>query len=618
MAKDATAQVAFEDDYPADTGDLKITKTFGGDVTKEEVATGAIKFEVKTADGKWLDKDGNVSETKVELTLGSGDGFTASKDGLTWTKEFKGIAAGKYTVTETNAGIEGYELVEKESTVEAKDVEVTKSTVGDAAALAALEDVYKKNKDYEPALEKYINKDVHQDIPAFDTPFTYDILAYVPMDADKVVITDTLDDKSGIEFVSNATEVKIQDIGDTNDHTAHGTVEKAQGTTIQGSTAEINGKTLTVTIPNASAHRGNWVRITYQVKLDNTKVGDTAQYNADDTTVADNKTVISTEYPNGTESKPSHDGVASTASYEVYVNNSETGASTPKYSLQANTITVTPPTSGINVKVTKGWTKDGKAIAWPDGAEVTLEIAYGGQSLKEVTLKKGAESASFSGVPVYTDKAYTIVEKSVKGIDSYNCTMSTKGNADSGYAVTNALTEKTKPTPTPTNPTVKINKYVRGTTTYVVGATLQVLDPDNKVVDEWNTASATHSIAGKCEVGKTYTLRETKVPSGYTKAADVKFQITDARTGTVKIVSGNTDSSNAINATAAGSTLNLYDARATNASSTRGTTSTAANRSSSPQTGDQTMGLAVTGLAMASLVSLGLMGVARRRMRKED
>ena len=207
------------------------------------------------------------------------------------------------------------------------------------------------------------------------------------------------------------------------------------------------------------------------------------------------------------------------------------------------------------------------------------------------------------------------MEKSVKGIDSYDCTMSATGDADSGYTVTNALTEKTT-----TSTTIKINKYARGTTTYVVGATLQVLDPSGNVVDSWTTASATHSIAGKCEVGKTYTLRETKVPSGYTKAADVKFQITDASTGTVKIISGNTDSANAINATAAGSTLNLYDAR-TSTTATRGTTSSsssAANRSSSPQTGDQTMGLAVTGLAMVSLLSLGLMGVARRRMGKEE
>ena len=63
-------------------GDLKVTKTFGGDVTKEEVAKGAITFEVKTSDGKWLDKDGKVSDTKVELTLGEADGFKASEDGL--------------------------------------------------------------------------------------------------------------------------------------------------------------------------------------------------------------------------------------------------------------------------------------------------------------------------------------------------------------------------------------------------------------------------------------------------------------------------------------------------------------------------------------------------------
>ncbi|MBQ9317814.1 MAG: hypothetical protein IJ203_13470, partial [Atopobiaceae bacterium] len=145
-----TATVELKDVYEEkapETGDLKITKTFGGDVTKEEVAKGAITFEVKTADGKWLDKDGKPSDKKVELTLGASDGFVASADGLTWTKEFTGVPAGKYTVTESNSEIVGYELVKAESTVEAKDVEVTKSTVGDKAALAELKDVYEKKQE---------------------------------------------------------------------------------------------------------------------------------------------------------------------------------------------------------------------------------------------------------------------------------------------------------------------------------------------------------------------------------------------------------------------------------------------------------------------------------------
>ncbi len=111
------------DVYQKATGDLKITKTFGGDVTKEEVASGAITFEVKTSDGKWLDKDGKLSDEKVELTLGEADGFVASKDGKTWTKEFTGVPAGKYTVTEANsAEAKGTVVAGKTATLELKDV----------------------------------------------------------------------------------------------------------------------------------------------------------------------------------------------------------------------------------------------------------------------------------------------------------------------------------------------------------------------------------------------------------------------------------------------------------------------------------------------------------------
>ena len=99
-----------------------------------------------------------------------------------------------------------------------------------------------------PAIEKYINKDVHQDLPAFDTPFTYDILAFVTQDADRVTITDKLAGGAGIAFLNGTnTKITVQDIGEYNDHTAHGTVETADGIDIKDAVSVIDGKTLTVT-----------------------------------------------------------------------------------------------------------------------------------------------------------------------------------------------------------------------------------------------------------------------------------------------------------------------------------------------------------------------------------
>ena len=141
----ATAELT--DEYTKETepekkGDLIIKKTVGGDVTEEEIAEAAITFEVTTGEGeskKWLDKDGKVSDTKVTLTLGEEDGFVTEDGGKTWTKSFKDVPVGEYTVTETNALIEGYTLDEENSTTE------TTAEVKDGkSATAELTDEYEK------------------------------------------------------------------------------------------------------------------------------------------------------------------------------------------------------------------------------------------------------------------------------------------------------------------------------------------------------------------------------------------------------------------------------------------------------------------------------------------
>ncbi|MBR0163272.1 MAG: Cna B-type domain-containing protein [Lachnospiraceae bacterium] len=50
-------------------------------------------------------------------------------------------------------------------------------------------------------VEKYVNQAVHAELPAFDDVFTYDILAYIPADAESAVITDTL--PVALEFVDD-------------------------------------------------------------------------------------------------------------------------------------------------------------------------------------------------------------------------------------------------------------------------------------------------------------------------------------------------------------------------------------------------------------------------------
>ena len=60
----------------------------------------------------------------------------------------------------------------------------------------------------------------------------------------------------------------------------------------------------------------------------------------------------------------------------------------------------------------------------------------------------------------------------------------------------------------------------------VEGAKIQVLDKDNKVVDEWTSSKEEHKIKKLVE-NETYTLHEEVAPNGYVKATDVTFKVTE-------------------------------------------------------------------------------------------
>ena len=59
----------------------------------------------------------------------------------------------------------------------------------------------------------------------------------------------------------------------------------------------------------------------------------------------------------------------------------------------------------------------------------------------------------------------------------------------------------------------------------IEGATIQVLDKDNKVVDEWVSCKEPQNIKNLVD-GETYTLHEEIVADSYVKATDVEFIVT--------------------------------------------------------------------------------------------
>ena len=59
----------------------------------------------------------------------------------------------------------------------------------------------------------------------------------------------------------------------------------------------------------------------------------------------------------------------------------------------------------------------------------------------------------------------------------------------------------------------------------IEGATIQVLDKDNKIVDEWVSGKEPHKIKNLVE-GETYILHEEIVADSYVKATDIEFKVT--------------------------------------------------------------------------------------------
>lgn len=61
----------------------------------------------------------------------------------------------------------------------------------------------------------------------------------------------------------------------------------------------------------------------------------------------------------------------------------------------------------------------------------------------------------------------------------------------------------------------------------LVGATLQIIDKNGKIVEEWVTASERHVVEAKLTAGETYTLHEAAAPAGYVLAEDAMFTVSE-------------------------------------------------------------------------------------------
>ena len=90
--------------------------------------------------------------------------------------------------------------------------------------------------------------------------------------------------------------------------------------------------------------------------------------------------------------------------------------------------------------------------------------------------------------------------------------------SDNGYPLIVMVDDTTK---------VRISKQDVTTGKELPGATLQIIDENGNVVEEWVSTNEPHMIEGKLIAGKEYTLKEIIAPEGYEIANEIKFTVNE-------------------------------------------------------------------------------------------
>ena len=137
---------------------------------------------------------------------------------------------------------------------------------------------------------------------------------------------------------------------------------------------------------------------------------------------------------------------------------------------------------------------------------VVSKLGAGEYVLKEIAAPDGyviAADIKFS-VDVYGNVT-------VENVDS-------KAVSDNGDPLITMVDDTTK---------VQISKQDITTGEKLPGATLQIIDEDGNVVEEWVSTNEPHMIEGKLIASKEYTLKEIIAPEGYEIANEIKFTVNE-------------------------------------------------------------------------------------------
>ncbi len=135
---------------------------------------------------------------------------------------------------------------------------------------------------------------------------------------------------------------------------------------------------------------------------------------------------------------------------------------------------------------------------------VVTELPVGKYVLKEI--------AAPDGYIIATDISFEVFADGSAVVENVEATATT----EDGHPLIVMVDDTTK---------VEISKRDITTDNELAGATLQIIDDDGTVIEEWVSTNETHIVEATLIAGKTYTLKETIAPDGYSIANSIDFTV---------------------------------------------------------------------------------------------
>ena len=479
-------------------GSLKITKTL-------EVPDGFEKSKVYTftvsKDGVFYDKDGNT-----------GAGATVSVEAGK-TVEVKNLPIGTYTVAETDASVEGYSwtVTANEKPGSTATVEVTDNTFADVI----FKNIYNQTTEEKVDISgtKTWSDGGNQD-GSRPSSITVNLLANGTKVDSKTV---TAKDNWKYSF----TDLPKYEKGTAINYTVTEDAVSGYSTTINGydiTNSYTPGRT-SVTVTKAwvdNDNKGNKrpSEIKIQLYADGRESGSPVALNE-----ANKWTYTWTgldEKNGGTTIAYTVKEVGTVDGYEASVSGDARTGYTITNTLKSGTLEIVKSITGDVSD--SALTAEQKAamtftVTGPDGYSETVhysDFANGKYTFQNLPLGE-----------------YTVTETNAD-MEGYKLT--TTYSVDGGKVT---VTNKETATITITNDyvktkdvSVKVSKVDADTYEVLGGAHLQVIDPDGKVVAEWDSDKDAYTLTD-LKPGVVYTLHETAAPKGYKVAEDTTFQLNE-------------------------------------------------------------------------------------------